>query len=67
MAKFSPCPKTLRTVAIRMRKRCNQLRKKDRIMSPNLVRDGRAHELDLQADDLLQEARELEAAAKRGE
>jgi len=49
-----------------MRKRCNLLRKKDQIMSPNLVRDGRAHELDLQADNLLQEARELEAEAKRG-
>ncbi len=63
--------KTLRTVARRLRSRGRELDKKNKRNkaligeSPSQVRVGRACECDMQADNLLSEARSLESATRK--
>lgn len=62
--------RTLRTVARRLRGRAHELDRKNKRNkaligeSPSLVRVGRANECDLQADNMLNEARAVERKAK---
>lgn len=64
-------PRTLRAVSRRLRSRANELDRKNKRNkaligeSPSLVRVGRANECDLQADNLLSEAKKLESPKKK--
>ncbi len=64
------CPRTLRCIARRLRARRSDIDKRQRLrvqqgIKRNPYSDGRAAECELQADNLLTEARAIEAKGRK--